>query len=328
MNTHDSTHQKAYEMTHIETSGSEMPVASASAAKSNSTPPTSSTQKPSPAAGAPTALTPVSQLLASREIQQSGVVWRLPADWLQGRTAFGGVIALMAAQSMRDVAGEGWAPEVSLLALQTTFIGPLPQGLVRVEVELLRQGKNVRQVMARVMACSDDIAATVVGVFGSRRDSAITPHAPTRSEPKAHPAAVPSVPFRPGFSPAFTRHFDIRWDDGPLPFSSTGGLATRVHLNLREDADVPTELMTILMADACPTPLLGHFAAPTAASSMTWALELQAIEISASHGRPRWWRADNEVLATQAGYANQVTRLWAPDGSLASLGYQVVAVFG
>ena len=41
-----------------------------------------------------------------------------------------------------------------------------------------------------------------------------------------------------------------------------------------------------------------------------------------------WWRADTEAIAAGDGYVNQRTTLWAPDGTLAALGYQVAAVYG
>jgi hypothetical protein len=39
------------------------------------------------------------------------------------------------------------------------------------------------------------------------------------------------------------------------------------------------------------------------------------------------WRMDKEALATGEGYVNERTSLWTPDGQLAALGYQVVAVY-
>ncbi len=39
------------------------------------------------------------------------------------------------------------------------------------------------------------------------------------------------------------------------------------------------------------------------------------------------WRMDKTALATGEGYVNEKTELWAPDGQLAALGYQVVAVY-
>ncbi len=61
------------------------------------------------------------------------------------------------------------------------------------------------------------------------------------------------------------------------------------------------------------------------ASSVSWALELRPVE------RPQddaFWRMDKDALATGEGYVNEKTTLWTPEGEMAALGYQVVAVYG
>lgn len=58
-------------------------------------------------------------------------------------------------------------------------------------------------------------------------------------------------------------------------------------------------------------------------SSISWALELRPVEGDPGDG---WWRADTDALVVDGGYVNQAGRLWAPDGSLAALAYQVVTV--
>ena len=62
------------------------------------------------------------------------------------------------------------------------------------------------------------------------------------------------------------------------------------------------------------------------ASSVSWEIEL--IPSRTPYDPMGWWRADTEVIAASDGYVNQRTSLWAPDGTLAALGYQVAAVYG
>ena len=73
-------------------------------------------------------------LLAARTVQGTQVQARVTEDWLQGRTTFGGLIAVLGVQAMRDVAGAAWPAEVSLRALQTNFVGPVAVGQVDVDV--------------------------------------------------------------------------------------------------------------------------------------------------------------------------------------------------
>ena len=93
---------------------------------------------PAPApAEAPAALRPLttlSALIAARRIDhgplpgRAEVHFHITDDWLQGRTTFGGLISALAAQAMRDGAGGHWPADVSLRAMQTSFVGPVSGG--------------------------------------------------------------------------------------------------------------------------------------------------------------------------------------------------------
>ena len=269
--------------------------------------------------------TPLASLLAARGRLESGVRFEVPEDWLQGRTSFGGLISVMAVQAMRDVAGAAWPDDVRLRALQTSFIGPVAQGPVEVAVTLLREGKNVRQVQALVRQ-SGQTAALLLGVFGSERDTAVLPLSPKKPPVETEPDRTPLRSLPTGAAPSFTQHMDMRFAGGGAPFTGMPSTTSRIHLQLKGEpaSGIPTELLTVLLADVPPTPLLAQFTKPTPASSVSWELELRPLP-QATEG---WWRADTDVLAAAGGYSNQATRLWSPDGELAALGYQVVTVYG
>jgi len=269
--------------------------------------------------------TPLASLLAARTRFEGGVRFEVPADWLQGRTSFGGLISVMALQAMRDVAGSAWPGNVKLRALQASFIGPVAQGPVEVVVNLLREGKSVRQVQALVQQ-SGQTAALLLGVFGSERETAVAPLSPKRPPVATEPEQTPARTLPPGVVPNFTQHMDMRFVGGGVPFTGKPSTANCIHLQLKGEpaGDIDTELLTVLLADVPPTPLLSQFTHPTPASSVSWELELRPLP-QATEG---WWRAHTDVLAAAGGYSNQATRLWSPDGELAALGYQVVTVYG
>lgn len=270
-------------------------------------------------------LTPYAHLAHSAEPDGSGGMrYRLSDDWLQGRTAFGGVMAALAVDAMRRRGADEWPPSAHLRALQTNFVGPVSAGAMEVAVTPLRTGKNVRQVQA-VISQHGSVAALLLGVWGSGRASALPQRRPTRPQARHAPGDLPALPYIAGMTPHFTQHLDMRWDDGPLPFSGGGGFRTSIHLRLKDPVAVPVEQAVVLLADASPTPVLGHFRQPTPASSVSWALETLPLDQADLSG---WWRADNEATVVSGGYVNQTTRLWAPSGELASLGHQVVTVYG
>ena len=272
-------------------------------------------------------LSTLSALLALRQhhAPTRTVTFDIPEDWQQGRTAFGGLIATLAVQAMRDVAGAGWDPTVRLRALQTSFIGPVDRGPLEVVVQVLREGKHVRQVQALVQQ-NGRTAALHLGVFASPRDTVVPALAPAQpAVARALDHSMP-MPFVRGVAPNFLQHFDLRWSEGVFPYSgSDDSWHSRIHLRLRSEPVHP-ELLTVLLADMPPSPVISCFHKPTPSSSVSWELELRPVTTAGQDGA--WWRVDTDVIAAEEGYVNQVSKLWTPAGELASLGYQVVTVYG
>ncbi len=270
-------------------------------------------------------LTHFSTLAARRQSTDEGVRFEVSDDWLQGRTCYGGLVSALAVQAMRDRAGAHWPAQVSLRALQTSFVGPVSSGPLDIAVTVLRQGRNVCQVQAQVQQ-DGQVAAVLLGVFSADRASSLHQRLPQRPAPRREADELPAPAARPAGAPAFLQHFDMRWAEGPPPFTGGEGWATCIHMRLQavEAATLSSELQTVLLADLSPTPVIGQLSRPCANSSVSWALELRPVDPGPPSG---WWRADNESLMVDGGYVNQSARLWAPSGQLAAYGYQVVAVF-
>ncbi|WP_280150996.1 thioesterase family protein [Piscinibacter sp. XHJ-5] len=272
-------------------------------------------------------LTPLSALLARRERRGVDVNFDIPQDWMQGRTSFGGLVSVFAVQAMRDIAGAAWPADVSLRAMQVNFIAPVGAGALAVAVQVLREGRNVRQVQASVRQGGETVAL-MIGVFGTPRQSTLRALQPQRPAPARRAEDLPAAKHVAGHRPNFVAHMDMRWAEGGPPFSATPGWRASIHLRLA-DADaahIEPELMTVLLADASPSPALSFFGQPSPASSVSWALELRPLNAEDTlHGH---WRADNLVIAASDGYVNQQSTLWAPSGALAALAYQVVTVYG
>lgn len=268
--------------------------------------------------------TTLAQLLHHRERQAQRVSYRVTDDWLQGRTTFGGLLSVLATQAMRDVCGDDWP----LRALQTNFVGPVASGPVHVDVTLLRQGKNIRQVKAQIMQADaqgvEQIAGILLGVFGTGRESALPLLRPQQVAVAKSIDEAARWPFVPGMTPAFTQHLEFRHAEGGVPFSGQDTWHSRTYLRLHESAGVDTELQTVLLADAGPTPALAQLTGRAPASSVSWSLELRPVSVSQADGH---WRLDKDALAAGEGYVNEKTTLWTPCGQLAALGYQVVAVY-
>lgn len=268
--------------------------------------------------------TTLAQLLAGRQRSQNHVTFMVTEDWGQGRTTFGGLLSALVVQAMRDVCGSDWP----LRALQTNFVGPVAPGAMTVDVTLLRQGKNVRQVQARVTQLDaqgqEQVGGVLLGVFGTGRESALPHLRPERPAVAKDENESMRWPYVPNMMPAFTQHLDIRHAEGSLPFTGSKEWHSRTHIRLHDTDGVDAELQAVLLADAGPTPALGQLKGFAPASSVSWALELRPVEVGDPKGL---WRMDKDALATGEGYVNEKTHLWTPCGQLAALGYQVVAVY-
>src|SRR5687768_11684308 len=96
--------------------------------------------------GMPTEPTPFSILLSRVQAREGAAMLDVPEDWLQGRTLFGGLQAVVGLAAMRTL-----APEAPLRSLQVTFLAPVPGGPVHARARTLRSGKSTTHVEGRIV---------------------------------------------------------------------------------------------------------------------------------------------------------------------------------
>jgi acyl-CoA thioesterase len=261
-------------------------------------------------------LVPWSQLLARTRAQAGSASLEVTADWLQGRTVFGGLQAAVALRAMRLL-----VPEVPLRTLQGTFLAPVPAGTMTARAQVLRTGKSATHVEARIVD-GEATLAVLVGVFGTARPSvvAITPRQP------AVDAARPiDFPYVPGLTPAFTRHFKVRWLRGRPPYQGDTLTDHVVEVGLR-DAGPAGESHVLALADFIPPVALSHLRTPAPGSTLTWMIELFTERLEAlSLDR---WRVDATLAAARDGYTSQSIMLWGPGGEAVASSHQSMVVFG
>ncbi|MEP2601959.1 MAG: acyl-CoA thioesterase domain-containing protein, partial [Paraglaciecola sp.] len=84
------------------------------------------------------------------QIEQNTTEIQLTLDksWTQGRTIYGGISAALIYKAIR----ESIPLENQMRSFNTAFIGPLEANKeFTIQVEILRQGKNVTQAMGRII---------------------------------------------------------------------------------------------------------------------------------------------------------------------------------
>src|SRR5512145_100085 len=109
-----------------------------------------------------------SEALASLESDGDAFTVRIDDTWAQGRATFGGLVAAAGNEALRQLVPR----DRPLRSLQITFVAPAAHGTWRIEARVLRVGKAVTLAQCAVHD-KDQVAATIVGVYGMARPSAV-----------------------------------------------------------------------------------------------------------------------------------------------------------
>lgn len=258
-----------------------------------------------------------------QRVTRSSGEWsaRIGDDWLQGRSAFGGIQAAVALRAMRERVAERTDKPMPLRALQVTFVAPVPPGLITIYARVLRQGGSVIHVEAE-LADGENTLCKLVGVFGAARTSALD------FGPAQTPVEAPDAPvlhYVEGKMPSFMQHFDARWLRGDLPVSGGTRRDSVIELGLRDEG-MADETHVMALADFIPPIALSMFKELTPGSSLTWMIDLLCDRFD---DLPlRGWRLDAELIAARHGYTQQSCMLWGPGGVPVALSRQCMVVFG
>ena len=241
----------------------------------------------------------------------------LPPDWLQGRTAYGGLSAALCVQA----ALRAFPDLPPLRSAQFAFIGPA-SGELRLTPRLLRQGKSAAFVGVDLEGDSG-LAVRATLCFGAGRE---LPH-DHRLHAMPGTSARASCPDFYAFDqrPNFMAHFEGRLAGGGLPLS--GSLLPQMLVWLRHrDTHAPANLVSLIaLADALPPVSFATFTEAVPISTMTWSIDLLAPQLDNPSG---WWLVRGEAETLSEGYSAQTTVIWHPDGRAVLSARQHVAIFG
>jgi acyl-CoA thioesterase len=238
----------------------------------------------------------------------------IAAGWSQGRATFGGLVAGLLVARAAALCGER-----PLRAASFAFVGPASPGPADLDGAVLRAGRSVTQVEAK-LAQDGETRAALLASFGDERPSAIA-LAGEPPPPLPAPDAIPPLAPIPGVTPEFFEHFDVRFAAGAPPFSGAaepdfGGWMAFAQPPARFGA---REL--VVLADAWPPAVAPLLDRPAPASTLSWTLELTDGPYT-----PFWQYAVHTHTAG-GGYALSTARIWDQEGNLRAISHQTVAVF-
>ncbi|NVZ99798.1 acyl-CoA thioesterase [Pseudomonas gingeri] len=247
----------------------------------------------------------------------------IPAEWGQGRATFGGLVVALQYEALRARV----PAERPLRSLAVTFVGPVePEVPVTFEVEVLREGKAVSQVLGRAVQ-KGQVVTLVQGSFGASRESAVEVSAEAAPEMK-HWDKCQELPYVKGVTPEFMRHLAMRWGVGGFPFTGNTSREMGGWVRLRGDVkeEPLTEAHLLALVDAWPPALLPHLNKLAAGSTLTWTVEFvqPLLELNTLD----WCKYLAVIEHARDGYGHVAASLWSPDDRLIALSRQTVTVFG
>lgn len=226
----------------------------------------------------------------------------IPDGFQQGRGAFGGLVLGTLARAM--IACE--PDETRMLKMLSGEIcGPVLVGATRIEVSVLRRGKNLTSLDARLLQNGEVLARASAGLSAPRatRGDVLAPLPP--SMPSVH--AVPVGPIGEGTEPPFAKHYAYR-STGPVAFS--GGKDALVEGYVREAVapsrvDGPT---VIALLDAFWPALFSVTTKPRAAATVGFTAQILVDPRTLDPEVPLFHRG--RMVAMRDGFFIEMRELW------------------
>lgn len=261
-------------------------------------------------------MTSFSDLLDGLQREGDHFAISLPADWLQGRTAYGGLSAALCLEATLKT-----FPDLPpLRSAQFCFVGPAT-GTLRANASILRQGKSTAFTTADLEGESG-LAARATLCFGAERTPSLT-HAKVPTP--AGLSLKDSAPYYDWpYIPNFMNHFEGRLAAGARP--GTPGARPEMLVWVRHrDEGVPHGLVSLLaLADALPPASTIMFPEPAPISTMTWSVDVLDPAASTTEG---WWLVHCWAETARQGYSSQHTMIWNSTGQPIIAARQTIAIF-
>jgi acyl-CoA thioesterase len=260
-------------------------------------------------------VTPFSSLLQRMRVEGTVSKAFITEDWLQGRAAFGGLVAALCLEATYR-AFDDLPP---LRSAQFTFVGPAGSE-IRMTPSMLRRGKSVSFAGVDLEGESG-LAARAVLSFGAPRPSA-TVYSGIAAPSVPPPEQCP--PFFGKTKPTFARHFEYRHAGGSRPLTGASNPDFLVWIRHKDPGAGARVPALVALADAPPVAALALVEALAPISTMTWMLDI--LDVSPPHAS-HWHLVRSKAETVRNGYSGHAVNVWTAAGDPILAGRQNVAVF-
>ena len=248
----------------------------------------------------------------------------LDEGWMQGRGAYGGLVAAGVLRSLMDAVGDARRRPRTL---DIHFCAPARPGPLHLEVNLERAGASVATWTARGRQ-EDRVVCVATAAFAFPREGAARARFSRLPPPAApRPEEVPPVPEDLPLMPAFARFFEYRFCVGAPPYAAGEEARLGGWIRLRAGLGEPPALDAPLVAafiDAWPPALFSRLDAPRGAASVNFTIDFHAA-------LPRDERGTHVLFSAvsqegDGGTADEHAALWSEDGTHLASCRQLIAV--
>ncbi len=244
----------------------------------------------------------------------------VPNTWAQGRTVYGGMSAALAYQAAENLIED----EREVRSFHCNFIGPLaPDVELQVTAEVLRTGKNVTQIVAKVEQ-NGQVGVMAQVCFGVSRESKLDYKAGDRHDMPL-PKKAKFIPKIPKVVPNFIQHFDLALEKGDFSFKKNSEAVLHGWSRLKKAPEKLKMAYLIAIMDAWPPTMFQMLRLPAPASTMSWDLEF--INPKVNIAPDAWIASHTDARHIRDGYGHEEANFWDENGELFAISRQVVTVF-
>lgn len=243
----------------------------------------------------------------------------IDASWVQGRGVYGGIAAAVLVRALEAEASTGQR----VVRITTSFCAPLAAGPCRVEVDVVRAGRNVATMRASVWnEGAPTPATTCLATLARPREPSALVHRGLVMPEVPPPEALADGPEELYF-PVFAERFSLRQCVGPRPFSGHDAARVGGWCRLREDVPVDTALVVAIL-DAWPPAAVGRASAKCAVASLE--MTVHVLEPLPRPAPDAWLFYDASSDHAEHGLADERAVLFDRTGTAIATAQQLVAL--
>lgn len=248
--------------------------------------------------------------------------WDVPAGWLQGRGAWGGLVvaAHVNAAEARQLDED---PARRIRNISAHLFGPLPPGPARVVAQCLRAGSAMTTWQTSITGSDGLVASQAVVISGVPRPVGDADRWGVAVAPTLPPwTNLPSAPVRPPVGPEFGVHFDYRPVSGVPGAQAQPSCLGWVGVTGALDAWSAATALGIVDAwwPASYVAMPAVRPMGTVSFSAHLLVDPQTLDPTEPLAFEAW------VSATDDGFTSETRRLWSPDGRLVVENHQAIVV--